>query len=345
VGKREIESLLKKWDISKLVSCKQARGGVVNVNWILRTTRGKYVLRKVAQFTSAADLRFGFSYLSYLKEQRFPYSIPLPIRTKDGEPFLSFKGSCFWVYEFIDGRDIKRFGYHELRECAKMMAIYHKIIERSGLDNGKSTGDAFNRGSVLKDLEKFRKQILRKDKQRREDQIFLKESAILTPLIRNLDDREYSNLPRYPLHRDINPENILWKNKKLVGLIDFENMSTMNEPVIKDVSIMLQYSCRDRKQKRKLDLKRASFFVKEYRKHRQLSDAEIEFLPDIITAGSIEDFCYAYWMLLNDPKRAKLYRLRLYSQVAQWYHKHKAEVVEKLKNAKIRPRQIARFAS
>jgi Ser/Thr protein kinase RdoA (MazF antagonist) len=108
--------------------------------------------------------------------------------------------------------------------------------------------------------------------------------------------------------------------------------------VIKDISILLQYSCRDRKQKRKLDLKRASFFVEEYRKHHQLSDAEIEFLPDIITAGSIEDFCYAYWMLLNDPQRAKLYRLRLYSQVAQWYHKNKAEVIEKLKNAKIRPR-------
>jgi Ser/Thr protein kinase RdoA (MazF antagonist) len=275
--------------------------------------------------------------LSYLEKHGFPYSVPSPIRTKDGESFLTFKGSCFWIYEFIEGRDIKRFNYQELKECAKMMAIYHEMIERSGLNNGKGGEDAFNRRSVLNDLKKSREQILRKDKQHREDQIFLRESSILTPLITNLDGREYSKLPTYPLHRDINPENILWKNKKLVGMIDFENVSTMNDTVVKDISIMLQYSCRDRKQKHKLDMKRAGFFLREYTKHHSLTDAEIEFLPDTVIAGSIEDFCYAYWMLVNDPKRAKLYRLKLYSKIAQWYHRNKAEVIERLKNAKIRP--------
>jgi hypothetical protein len=100
---------------------------------------------------------------------------------------------------------------------------------------------------------------------------------------------------------------------------------------------MLQYSCRDRKQKHKLDMRRAGFFLREYTKHHHLSDAEIELLPDTVIAGSIEDFCYAYWMLVNDPKRAKLYRLKLYSKIAQWYHKNKAEIIEKLKNAKTRP--------
>lgn len=341
MDKREIESLIKKWNIGHLVSCKQIKKGVVNVNWILRTSRGKYVLRKVAESKSTADLRFEFSYFSYLKRHGFPYRIPLPIRTKDGESFVAFKGSCFWIYEFIDGRDIKHFDYHELRECARVMATYHKMIELSGLNNRKGRGDAFNRISVLNELKKFREQILQKDKQLIEDQIFLEESSTLIPLMRSLDDREYSKLPRYPLHRDINPENILWKNRKLVGLIDFENVSTMNDTVVKDISIMLQYSCRDRKQKHKLDLTRAGFFLKEYRKHHQLSETEIEFLPDTIIAGSIEDFSYAYWMLVNDPERAKLYRLKLYSQVAQWYHKNKAEVIEKLKNAKTHPNQIA----
>jgi Ser/Thr protein kinase RdoA (MazF antagonist) len=104
--------------------------------------------------------------------------------------------------------------------------------------------------------------------------------------------------------------------------------------VIKDISIMLQYSCRDRKQKYKLDLKLAKFFLKQYKKHGQLTDKEIEFLPDVITAGAIEDFAYAYWMLVNDPKRAKLYRLKLYSTTAQWYSKNKQEIIRKLTNKK-----------
>lgn len=88
------------------------------------------------------------------------------------------------------------------------------------------------------------------------------------------------------------------------------------------------------KQKHRLDLKLAKFFLKEYKKYRQSSDEEIGFLPDIIIAGSIEDFGYAYWMLVNDPKRAKLYRLKLYSKIAQWCHKNKQEILEKLINKK-----------
>ena len=81
-------------------------------------------------------------------------------------------------------------------------------------------------------------------------------------------------------------------------------------------------------------MKLASFFLREYRKHHRLSDEEIAFIPDIITAGAIEDFSYAYWMLINDPKRAKLYRLRLYSQVARWHHKNKIEIIKKLTKTK-----------
>jgi len=332
--KREIETLLGNWDIGELISYRQARKGVVNINWIVKTTQRKYVLRKITTFTKIENLEFEANYLTYLKEHNFPYSIPITIKTRKGENFLKFKGSYFWIYEYIEGRDIKRFRHSELRECAKMMAIYHKIIESSGLGNKKDNDEVFNRESILKELENFRAQILAKDKQNRKDRIFLKESSILIPLMKSLDGRKYSKLPKYPLHRDINPENTIWKNKKLVGLVDFENVSTMNDTMVKDVSIMLQYSCRDRKQKYKLDLRLAKFFLGEYKKYRQLSDKEIKFLPDIITAGAIEDFSYAYWMLVNDPKRAKLYRLKLYSKTAQWYSKNKQEIVKKLTNKK-----------
>jgi len=333
MDQREIKTLLENWDIGELVSCRRLEKGVVNINWIVKTSQGKYVLRKIMHPQKIEDLKFELDYLSYLKEHNFLYRIPIPIKTKNKKDFLKFKGSYFWLYEYIEGRAIKRFGYSELRECARMMAVYHKIVASSALDN-KHGSEVFSRKSVLKELEKFRAQILEKNKQDRKDRIFLKESSVLIPLMKSLDAREYSKLPRYPLHRDINPENILWKNKKLVGLIDFENIGTMNDTVIKDISVMLQYSCRDRKQKHKLNLRLAKFFLNEYKKHGQLTDKEIEFLPDVITAGVIEDFAYAYWMLVNDPKRAKLYRLKLYSKTAQWYHRNKQKIIQKLTNKK-----------
>jgi homoserine kinase type II len=334
MDEREFKTLLENWDIGELLSVKQAEKGVVNINWIVKTTRGKYVLRKVAKFTKRADLVFGLKYLIYLEGHRFPYRIPVPVRTRQGKLFFASNNSYFWIYEYIEGRERKRFSYPELRECARMMATYHRMIENSDLDNGRGF-EPFRKESVLRELKTYRTQALKKNKQSRSDRIFLKESSTLIPLLKSLNDHEYAKLPAYPLHRDINPENILWKNKKLVGLIDFENVGTMNDTITKDISILLQYSCREEKHKHKLDLNLARFFLTEYWKHHPLSNEEIKSLPDITTAGSIEDFAYAYWMLINDPKRARLYRLRLYSQTAQWYHKNRQEIIDRLVDEKL----------
>ncbi len=252
----------------------------------------------------------------------------MPIKNKEGKRVVDREGSYFWIYEFIDGRDIKRFGYPELKECAKMMASYHKIIEKSGLNNNTSCSD-FAKKEVLEEIRLFRKNIgnLPKDKK---GKIFLKESEKLTKLFESLDVNDYSKLKKYPLHRDINPENTLWINKKLVGVIDFENVGEIKDTLIKDIAGMLQYSCRDRKNKYKLDLKLVKFFLKEYKKYHSLSKKEISFIPSLIIAGAIEDFSYSYWMLLNDPERAKLSRLKLYSNVAQWHNEHSAEMLEKI---------------
>lgn len=330
----ELEAILGNWNIGEPRGFKQTTKGAVNINWNVKTAKGRYILKSVTQLAEEGAVEFEMNYLTFLKEHEFPYKIPVPLRTRYGEFIARFEGSRFWMYEYIDGITVKRFGYPELRECAKMMSTYHTIIETSGLDNGKGCNEVFRERSVSDEMESFAAQILEKNKRDKKDRTFLKESSTLVPLIKSLDTDWYSTLPRYPLHRDINPENTLWKKRKLVGLIDFENTGTLNDTLVKDISVMLQYSCRDRKQKYKTDLKLASFFLREYEKHHQLSDDEIAFIPDIITAGAIEDFSYAYWMLLNDPKRAKLYRLRLYSQVAQWHHKNKTEIIKKLTRRK-----------
>jgi Ser/Thr protein kinase RdoA (MazF antagonist) len=327
---REITRLIDRWDVGNLISRRRAEKGVVNVNWIVKTTKGKYVLRKVTHVKDVDDLNFELDYLTYLKEHGFAYSVPSPVKTKENMNSVKFNGSHFWLYRWIDGRIVKRFSHSELKECARMMASYHAIIESSGLNNKRGVGHVFNRNPILKELNTFMSRVSKGHSKDRKDKIFVKEATILIPLLESLDGGAYSKLPMYPLHRDINPENILWKRRRLVGVIDWENVSSMNDTIIKDISGMLQYSCRDKKYKHKLDLSLTKFFLKEYRKHHDLSDEEIRLIPDTITAGAIEDFSYAYWMLLNDPKRARLYRLRLYSNVAQWHNKNRDKMSEQL---------------
>jgi len=95
MGQRQIKVLLENWDIGKLVSCRRLEKGVVNINWIVKTSQWKYVLRKTVHFKNTDDLKFELNYLIYLEEHNFPYRIPVPIKTKNKEDFLNSRVLIF----------------------------------------------------------------------------------------------------------------------------------------------------------------------------------------------------------------------------------------------------------
>jgi hypothetical protein len=66
-----------------------------------------------------------------------------------------------------------------------------------------------------------------------------------------------------------------------------------------------------------------------------LSNEEVELIPDLITAGFVDDFVFAFWMIRNDPKRAKQseeggYGLELFSRAARWNHSNKERITSTL---------------
>src|SRR5439155_23312405 len=111
-----------------------------------------------------------------------------------------------------------------------------------------------------------------------------------------------SNIGMYPIHRDLISENLLWKQSKLAGVIDFEHVSETNDPIVKDLAVTVQYCCRDNKVRHRLDIDSASRFLQAYREHRPLSDKEVVLIPDLITAGFAEDFVFAFWAKKRSKK-------------------------------------------
>lgn len=175
-------------------------------------------------------MNFELDYLDYLRQGGFPYQIPSAIPTKNGELFVNVRGRYCWLYTFIEGVATRRFSEKCLAQLARTMATYHLMIEKSHLTNGKPRSDLFNRTPVLREIGDFRAEILRGNRANRADAGFVKESKILERILRGLDESQYSNLKRYPIHGEINPENLVWKNGSLVGLLDFENVSTTDGP-------------------------------------------------------------------------------------------------------------------
>lgn len=79
-----------------------------------------------------------------------------------------------------------------------------------------------------------------------------------------------------------------------------------------------------------LDLNKAKFFLREYRKYHRLTNEEIKFIPDLVASEYIDAFYYNYYLLEHDPKRGKIRRLSLYSKSAKWHHQNKDKIIKVL---------------
>jgi Ser/Thr protein kinase RdoA (MazF antagonist) len=301
------------------------REGVVNQSWLVEAGKDKYVLRRAADFRSVEEIRFEQRYLDHLKARGFPYEVPHPIATKRGTTLLNLCRDRLWLYKYIEGKTLKQLRRTDVVQVANMMAELHDLIVSSALDSGRGATEPFNRGPVLSEIRRFRSDLLGSGRLLREDRTFLSESQLLIPILEALKSSEYSTLEAYHLHRDITPENLIWDGTKLVGLIDFDNVGSYREPLVKDLAVFLQHSCRAA-ERDAIDLPLAGALLRAYEKRRPLSGAEVAVLPDLMASGFIEDFAYAYWMLKNDRARAKGYRLGLYAKLARWCRDNRERV-------------------
>ena len=157
--------------------------------------------------------------------------------------------------------------------------------------------------------------------------------------MRGFDDGPRSNIMLYPIHRDLISENLLWKQGKLAGVIDFEHVRETNDPIVKDLAVTMQCCSRDNKVKNRLDIDSASRFLQACREYHPFSNKEVALIPDLITAGFAEDFVFAFWMIRNDPKRAKQseeedYGLTMYSRAAQWSYSNRERITQSFLNEK-----------
>lgn len=264
------------------------------------------------------DLEFEFRCLDRLRADGFPYKVPAPVPSISEKLFKNIRGRYYWVYKYIDGEVIENLDRSHIIQLAKLVATYHQKIEKSSLENHISPSDVFSRSHILKEMSGFRAELLRDRRRNRRDASFLEESSKLIPILKTLDEVPYRSLRRYHIHQDISPGNLIWRRGRLAGLIDFENVSRTRKPLIKDVASTLQFTCWDKKTQRRLDLHLAKIFLRSYVKLHPLSDKEIQLIPDLLVSELIEDFEYAYWMLRNDPERARLKRLKRYSTAAYW---------------------------
>jgi homoserine kinase type II len=201
---------------------------------------------------------------------------PKPIASKNGNLINSHSRKNYTIVSFLNGKWSLDVGLSEIEQGAKALAEFHNLTEKinkEGLSRDNSLGKKF----WIDTYAKIRTQA-------EEKFTGLKEAAN-----QGFSEMEKipDNLPKAIIHADFFPDNVLFENKNVSGVIDFYMACTDNTAY--DLAIMLNSWCFEKDFS--FNKKKAEKLLNTYNSIRKLQQNELESFRLLGIAGSIRFMC------------------------------------------------------
>ena len=258
LNKEEIEEIILLYGLKKLQKFSPIEEGIENTNYIIIINNTKYILTIFEKRVKEQDLPFFCELI--LKLNKLGFKCPRPLINLENSPISNFKNKKLTTFTFIDG---KSKNYLDPKDC-KLIGIeaakLHKLtssfkIKRKNALSVTSWRKMFknikeNCSSIHKDLPK------------------LIESN-LTDIEKNWPD----NLPQGIIHADLFSDNIIFKNNKVNGIIDFT--FSCNDFYAFEIAVCFNALCFDGlKNNLSFNVTKAKNFIAGYNSIRELSNSE-----------------------------------------------------------------------
>lgn len=203
----ELAALIAEYDVGALVSAKGIAEGVSNSNWLVETTRGRFILTMYEARVAVEDLPFFLGLLDHLADKGSP--VPRTIHDRAGEPFRMVGGKAVALIEFLPGVSVDTPNEAQARAVGRALAGLH-------LDAADFRGTRANAMGPQQWHELLSQ--CRQDGLRSIDPSL--PSLVESELI-DLTAKWPQGLPRSVIHADLFPDNVLLLGDEVTGLIDF----------------------------------------------------------------------------------------------------------------------------
>ena len=217
----EIVSHLKRYDIGSLISFSEIIQGIDNSNFIIITTKGKFILTIFESRIDKEDLPFFMNLKLHLAQKGI--LCPNPILDNKGSLIADLKEKKSSIVSFINGKSLEKITAKSCFEVGKTIAKLHVAAADFPMSRRNELGvdyfhNFFSKFSHL--LDHYQKD-LRKE---------------ILETINLLEKSWRHNLPSAPTHLDLFCDNIFFdENQEVSGVIDF--YFAANELLIYDFAI------------------------------------------------------------------------------------------------------------
>ena len=301
---QELEAFLGGYDLGAPLAFKGIAEGVENSNFYLQTDRGAFILTLYEKRMSAADLPFFLGLMEHLAQRGL--NCPLPVKATNGQALLQLNGKNGVIVTFLTGIALRRPDAGHCAAAATMMARMHKAQEGFALTRANALGPSGWRplAQAIHGADGI------------EDGL----TDLIDSALEDVTSAWPRGLPTGVIHADYFPDNILFVQDKVGGVIDF--YFACNDFFIYDLAIMLNSWCFEIDGS--YNITKGQAVIQAYRAERALSEDEIAALPVLMRGSALRFLLTRTYDWLNPdpnalvrPKDPKEYskKLRFHNKV------------------------------
>ena len=280
VSSEDLETFLERYGIGAPLSFKGIAEGVENSNFFLRTEEGAFILTLYEKRVQAGDLPFFLGLMEHLSAHGI--ACPLPVRQRGGELFGKLNGRPAALLTFLDGVSLRHPDTEHCAAAGAALAALHEAGSGFALRRPNALGPAGWRDLASEVADGA-------------DHV----EEGLGGLIRATLELPWPNgLPFGIIHADLFPDNVLFMNGEVSGVIDF--YFACNDAFAYDLAVLLNAWCFDADGG--FDAAKSAKLFAAYRKHRALGAEEIAAMPALARGAAMRFLLTRlYDILHHDP--------------------------------------------
>ena len=206
VSAEALTGFLGRYDAGELVSAKGIAEGVENSNYLVDTTRDRYILTLYEKRVSADDLPFFLALLDHLAVKGLP--VPPAICDRSGKAIQQLEGRPACLIRFLPGVSLSHPTPAQAHAAAAMMGRMHRAVSNFAPTRPNSMGV----GTWQPLLDRCGSDL-----------------DAIAPTLRDELGRGLGQVleawpvdgERCVIHADLFPDNVLMRDDQVTGLIDF----------------------------------------------------------------------------------------------------------------------------
>jgi homoserine kinase type II len=288
INNKDLHSLSNDYKISGLTKFEGIKKGIENTNYLLRTSKKKYILTIFEKRVQKKDLPFFMNLMENLNQRKI--ICPKPLKNNKGKHLSTIQDKPLCIVTFLKGKDKINLNHKNCFDIGKNIAKFHKAASKIKLYRENSM--SINKLSGLLKSLKFTS-----------NKIPSKLKPTLSACLKNIKSQWPKKLPSGIIHGDLFIDNIFFNKNKFSGFIDFYFSS--NDYLMYEIAICINSLCFDKKRNSfVMNNKKIKNLIDGYESIRLFSKKEKDALNVLCRGAALRYLLTRIYDYFNTPKNA-----------------------------------------